>query len=57
MMEYKLQVDNNHNMKQNTLHHYSEKNFETLNTIEQLKFCYVLKLMLVSLSPELHWLL
>ena len=54
MMEYKLQVDNNHNMKQNILQHYSEKNFETLNIIEQLKFCYVLKLMLVFLSPELH---
>ena len=54
MMECKLLVDSNHNMKQNILQHCSEKNFETLNIIEQLKFYYVLKLMLVFLSPELH---
>ena len=54
MKEYKLLVDSNHNMKQNILQHYSEKNFETLSIIEQPKFYYVLKLMLVFLIPELH---
>ena len=54
MMEYKLQVDSNNNMKQNILQHYLEKKFETLSIIEQLKFYYELKLMLVFLFPELH---
>ena len=52
MMEYKLQVDSNHNMKQNILQHYSEKNFEILNIIEQLEFYYELKQVLVFLFLE-----
>ena len=47
-----LLVDNSHNMKQNILQHYSEKNFEIPNIIELLEFYYELKQVLVFLILE-----